>query len=507
MESINVSFSKTQCAQRRSKARLQSRQALMRSSSRFQRELPLLLDVPNYEGVRIHPGNGPEDTEGCLLPGRSPSVDFVGNSKPAFEALFKKLSAALKSGDKVTIEISEGGVSPYMPAATKLAAKPVAAVVHGLRVIADPLRLRAAANAGGAIVARLPHGQVLITTGEPAATGWLHVTTELEGVAVTGFVSAEYVEDFAIPAVAPAPVSAKASSPATPAAAAATSQLYRVKPSTLNLRKTPDPSKDSNVIASLPQGQLVTKIADADEPFWWQVETMLEGKAHKGFVNLTYLEPQAAVLNQASAEVAETSDVQLTEKALALIIEFEGIDQPGKWPGGGSGITLGVGYDLGYKTLNQFRSDWGPWLSDAQLTKLAKALGKTGAPAKAIAYSFSDIRVTRSQGEEVFNRGSVPVIKADTLKAFSGIKRLPPDVQGALCCLVFNRGSDMRGDRRTEMREIRDAIDNTSLTMKERLRSIEASLRAMKRIWEGTDVGAGLIRRRFAEADLVKSCI
>jgi GH24 family phage-related lysozyme (muramidase) len=87
------------------------------------------------------------------------------------------------------------------------------------------------------------------------------------------------------------------------------------------------------------------------------------------------------------------------------------------------------------------------------------------------------------------------------------MKRLPGDVQGALCSLVFNRGGDMTGDRRLEMRQIRDAIVDSSLTMKQRLLSIEASIRAMERIWRGTDVGRGLIKRRNAEADLVRSCV
>ena len=63
-------------------------------SPRFNRDLPLLVAVPGYEGVRIHPGNVAADTEGCLLPGRSHGVDRVDDSRVAFDALFAKLMKA-----------------------------------------------------------------------------------------------------------------------------------------------------------------------------------------------------------------------------------------------------------------------------------------------------------------------------------------------------------------------------------------------------------------------------
>ena len=68
--------------------------------------------------------------------------------------------------------------------------------------------------------------------------------------------------------------------------------------------------------------------------------------------------------------------ITLTDKATRMIMDFEGLNQPFKWPGGSSGITLGIGYDLGYVIMDQFESDWGPYLTSAQLNRLRDAVGK-----------------------------------------------------------------------------------------------------------------------------------
>ena len=49
---------------------------------------------------------------------------------------------------------------------------------------------------------------------------------------------------------------------------------------------------------------------------------------------------------------------KISSKALQLILNAEGLDQPGNWPGGASGITIGIGYDLGYITVDRFESEW-----------------------------------------------------------------------------------------------------------------------------------------------------
>jgi len=71
-------------------------------STRFGKQLPHILDVPNFTGVRIHSGNTSKDTEGCILLGHTyAGKDFVGNSKLAFDVFFNKL----KEDKTSTIEI------------------------------------------------------------------------------------------------------------------------------------------------------------------------------------------------------------------------------------------------------------------------------------------------------------------------------------------------------------------------------------------------------------------
>jgi hypothetical protein len=70
-------------------------------SNRFKRLLPLLMNVPDFQGVRIHAGNTNHDTEGCILVGQTRSKDFIGKSRKAFDILFKKMQRA----KSITIEI------------------------------------------------------------------------------------------------------------------------------------------------------------------------------------------------------------------------------------------------------------------------------------------------------------------------------------------------------------------------------------------------------------------
>lgn len=75
-------------------------------SNRFQKEMPILLAVPGFDGVRIHTGNTDADTEGCVLVGMEQQSESILRSRDAFNALFPKLQAAKNRGEQIVIEIS-----------------------------------------------------------------------------------------------------------------------------------------------------------------------------------------------------------------------------------------------------------------------------------------------------------------------------------------------------------------------------------------------------------------
>lgn len=76
-------------------------------SPRFKRLLPLLLNVPFFEGIRIHAGNDEEDTEGCILVGENKVKGKVINSKITFAKLFYEINETIKSGEEVWITVAE----------------------------------------------------------------------------------------------------------------------------------------------------------------------------------------------------------------------------------------------------------------------------------------------------------------------------------------------------------------------------------------------------------------
>lgn len=74
-------------------------------SNKFKRRLPLLLNVPHFEGIRIHRGNSVRDTSGCILVGENKMRGMVINSTEYELRLTDILERAQERGEPIEIEI------------------------------------------------------------------------------------------------------------------------------------------------------------------------------------------------------------------------------------------------------------------------------------------------------------------------------------------------------------------------------------------------------------------
>jgi GH24 family phage-related lysozyme (muramidase) len=171
------------------------------------------------------------------------------------------------------------------------------------------------------------------------------------------------------------------------------------------------------------------------------------------------------------------------------------------WPGVASGPTIGIGVDCGYYSPEELEKIFN-FLPKKDLDLVKAASGKTGAAGKTYTSVLrkAGIEVSWEQAQEIFETLTWPKFARATERAFPGVDKLAPDAYGALVSLVFNRGTSMAGERRKEMRAIRDLVP------KKDYRGIARELRKMKRIWEGEGAD-GLLRRRDAEAALVENCV
>jgi hypothetical protein len=182
------------------------------------------------------------------------------------------------------------------------------------------------------------------------------------------------------------------------------------------------------------------------------------------------------------------------------------LDHP-TWPEGDSGVTIGVGYDLGYNTKADIRRDWAQHLPGNAILALEAVAGIKGARAEAAAERLAWINIPWKSALAVFHAETLPRFSALAAKTFPGMHKLPPAAQDALLSIVFNRGSSMRGARRTEMRAIRQLVQDyqSAATRREEqniLHQIAANIRLMKRLWPSS---LGLRRRRDDEAKRVES--
>ncbi|MEO1258996.1 MAG: peptidoglycan-binding protein [Bacteroidota bacterium] len=169
------------------------------------------------------------------------------------------------------------------------------------------------------------------------------------------------------------------------------------------------------------------------------------------------------------------------------------------WPGGESGVTIGIGYDVGYQPKRQIEKDWKGQIDDVDLNALLKVAGLKKGDAKKKIKKLKNISIPFDAAQEVFLTATLPNWAKITHRTYPGVEKLPADAQAMLLSLVYNRGPSLsqRSSRR-EMRAIKPLVAAQDLPR------IAAQVRSMKRIWEGKGLG-GLLKRRDKEAQIIEN--
>ena len=198
----------------------------------------------------------------------------------------------------------------------------------------------------------------------------------------------------------------------------------------------------------------------------------------------------------------------ISKKAIDLIIQhevggravYEKRYQKPIWAGGDSGLTIGLGYDIGYVKEAQLFLDW-QGLNLNFLNALKRFCGVKGEVVKTMMRGeVLNVIIPYNIAYEVFVKKSIPKYYAMTKKIYPQLDELNEDTRGALVSMVYNRGAKIDGESRKEMKAIVD------LVAKKDYEGIAEQIEQSKRLWEGKGLD-GLVIRREAEADLVRDSV
>jgi GH24 family phage-related lysozyme (muramidase) len=195
----------------------------------------------------------------------------------------------------------------------------------------------------------------------------------------------------------------------------------------------------------------------------------------------------------------------ISRKAVELIIQheiggrnvYEKKYQKPIWPGGESGLTLGIGWDCGYAKEADLFSDWSA-LNLNFLNAMKRFCGVKGEVVKSMLKGeVLNVIIPYNIAYDVFVKKSIPKYYAMTKRIYPQLDTLNEDTRGALVSMVYNRGSKIEGDSRKEMKAIVD------LVAKQDYEGIAEQIEKSKRLWENRGLD-GLVVRREAEADLIR---
>ena len=230
-----------------------------------------------------------------------------------------------------------------------------------------------------------------------------------------------------------------------------------------------------------------------------------QSRAARDYQEPTFFEsvrPNLVVPNLTDAEVAAL----ISEEARNAVIEFEVTSRKTyerkyirpEAPGGASGITIGIGYDVGQMKPADVRKHWDGLIPAADIEQLVTACALRGDRARARLGEYKNIVVPWDTAIEVYQRSTMPSYGRQVLAAFPNAVDTKGHAFGALFSLVYNRGASMEGDRRREMAAIRDLMEAKKFD------DVPGQFHAMRRVWQGDPSLKGVVRPPRPVADALE---
>lgn len=124
-----------------------------------------------------------------------------------------------------------------------------------------------------------------------------------------------------------------------------------------------------------------------------------------------------------------------------------------------SGLTVGVGYDLGYYSADQIKSDWKGYISEEDIDKLASVSGLKGREASGRHRGVVGVSISYDVALAQFTKVTLPTWLMKAYKLWPNFDALNDRQKTALVSLTFNRGTSLAGSTRSEMKEVYDNLE------------------------------------------------
>ncbi|GAA2857979.1 hypothetical protein GGQ99_002353 [Aminobacter niigataensis] len=152
------------------------------------------------------------------------------------------------------------------------------------------------------------------------------------------------------------------------------------------------------------------------------------------------------------------------------------------WPGGRAGITVGIGYDVGYSRSAHLTSDWRPRIEEMWIHRLEGKIGVTGHRAEAALVDLNKrifMEISWQDAIWVHRFRVLPRLVGMVERSLGNSWRLGSDCLGSLVSLAWHRGVTFADphDRHADMRSIGRQMSNGNFE------AIPDEIAAMAKTW------------------------